>query len=159
MLKVIAHLIPPPYDGGVLESALLRELLDYWRAKRAGGRLPSRADVDPAELKALLPHLYLLEVEPAPRRFRHRLIGTKVARWSGRDVTGRYAGDGACGDAGRVLLELYERVADAAQPLFTPWQPSILGSSAMQFSRLLLPLSTDGRRIDMILGGADEKPD
>jgi hypothetical protein len=29
----------------------------------------------------------------------------------------------------------------------------------MQFSRLLLPLSNDGRRVDMILGGADEKPD
>jgi len=69
---------------------LVRRLHDVWSQKRPGGRLPRRADFDPVELKALLPNLMIVEPEPAPFRLRYRLVGTKIARVSGFDFTGRY---------------------------------------------------------------------
>jgi len=41
---------------------LLQQGYRYWDAKRAGKSMPSRADIDPIEMPALLPHVVLLEV-------------------------------------------------------------------------------------------------
>ena len=66
------------------------ELLRYWESRRHGDRLPARADIEPLELRGLLPHLLLLEVERAGDRlrFRFRVAGTAFTTLIGRDVTG-----------------------------------------------------------------------
>jgi len=151
-----AYELSPPFEQPGVDSARLRSALDYWRAKRREGRLPSRADLDPLELKPLLPFLYLIDVLGEPRRFRYRLIGTQVVRWSGDDGTGRFADDEFCGSGRFELIELYERTARSAMPVVTPWQSAVLGGSMMRFARLLLPLAADGRSVDMLMGVADE---
>lgn len=52
-------------------------------------------------------------------------------------------------------LRSYERAARSALPLLTAWQPAVLGRSMTRFSRLL-PLASDGRSVDLLLGVADE---
>lgn len=152
-----AQILAPPFDETAVEGDRLKALLAYWRSKLRDGRLPARAQLDPAEMKTLLPFVYLIGVEEEPRRFRYRLIGTQIVRWSGGDATGRHADDPFCGEGRFALIELYQTVTRAGAPVLTPWQPAVLGGSPMLFSRLLLPLSSDGARIDMILGGAEER--
>jgi hypothetical protein len=50
----------------------------YWRTKARGRRMPARADIDPAEIKPLLPDIVLLNVEWDPFRCRVRLRGTRA---------------------------------------------------------------------------------
>ncbi|HVJ43405.1 MAG TPA: PAS domain-containing protein [Dongiaceae bacterium] len=69
---------------------LVRQLHEIWQAKRTGTALPRRADFDPLDLKSVLPNLMIVEPEPEPFRLRYRLVGTKIARVSGFDFTGRY---------------------------------------------------------------------
>ena len=40
----------------------LRAMFDYWRSKRAGRKMPARSDLEPSELKALLPSMILVDV-------------------------------------------------------------------------------------------------
>lgn len=40
-------------------SQAIRDFDAYWRGKMTDGRLPARADIDPAEIKPLLPGIVL----------------------------------------------------------------------------------------------------
>lgn len=69
---------------------LVRDLYDIWAAKRGGRDLPDRHDFDPADLKSLMANMMIVEPLPSPFRLRYRLVGTRVAKVSGFDFTGRH---------------------------------------------------------------------
>lgn len=71
-------------------APLVRRFYEIWERKRTGHRMPRRGDFDPAELKDLLPNLLIIEPQLSPFRLRYRLVGTRIARVSGYDFTGRY---------------------------------------------------------------------
>lgn len=41
----------------------LRRILDYWRTKKGERPAASRAEIDPAEIRSLLPYVGLVDVE------------------------------------------------------------------------------------------------
>lgn len=59
-------------------SKKIGEALAYWESKRAGRRMPARVDIDPSEIRSLLPYVILLDVAHDPLDFRYRLIGTEI---------------------------------------------------------------------------------
>ena len=135
-----------------LRHAELRALLAYWR--RAGqGAIPSRSDIEPTEIPELLSHLMLVDVERAPIRFRARLCGTAIDRTFGRSFTGRYLDDINAGYFDRDALQDYAAVVFCKQPRFA--SRNVVGGDGhwLQYQRLLLPLSSDGWQINMLLGG------
>jgi hypothetical protein len=67
----------------------VRAVYDYWRTKRGNRLMPSRKEIDPADLKPCLPSIILLDVVPDARRFVYRLVGTKEVAERGYDPTGR----------------------------------------------------------------------
>lgn len=84
------HAVPLP-DGPT--HPLLCRLLDYWTGKHLDGRPPRRADIDPIDLGPILPHVFLLDRfadGAATRCYRIRLFGTALARFHGRDLTGKW---------------------------------------------------------------------
>jgi hypothetical protein len=62
--------------SGQIADQRLRAVFAYWRGRCPGRSMPSRADVDPAELKPYLPNIALIDVESDPPRYRYRLAGT-----------------------------------------------------------------------------------
>ena len=140
-----------------LRSPLLIALQAYWDGKRIGKAMPSRRDLDPIEIPpVLLPHLKLLDVEPEGRRFRYRLVGTGVAADYGRDTTGRYIDElEEPLHAGIRLADFYGAVATERRPKrLCGWLQRPDGEIAA-FEYLALPLSADGRTVDMIFCGLD----
>jgi hypothetical protein len=73
-----------------LTSSKIAALAGYWEAKRADRPMPLWRDIDPAEIKPLLPHLLVSRYERNPFRVRYVLVGTWLAQFSGADFTGRY---------------------------------------------------------------------
>src|SRR3546814_12073410 len=73
---------------GRLKSARVKELYDYWCAKRGDRAMPGRDDIDPAELKALLPYVLLTAVHPQPLRVFIRLVGNPVPDAAGTPPPG-----------------------------------------------------------------------
>jgi hypothetical protein len=64
--------------------------LHRWWLERCSGDIPDRADLDPADLKPLLPNLFIVDVEHDPFRIRYRLVGTRAREATGFNIVGRY---------------------------------------------------------------------
>src|SRR5688500_13935566 len=74
--------------AGVLTTRQTR-LLAYWNKRRGNRSMPARRDLDPAQIRSLLPNLVLIDVAAGCTDFRFRLLGTAVAAQCVRDHTGK----------------------------------------------------------------------
>jgi len=128
----------------------------YWDAKRRGRAMPARADIDPLEMKEWLPGVALVEVRRDPHSpyghtLHYRLIGTRPTKLRGREVTGMSVELGYFGASLEAALENYRLVIEEKTPVYD-WDhtPSPDGL-AREAETLLLPLSSDGATVDMVL--------
>jgi hypothetical protein len=155
-----------PFDpdrdlAGVLSrirSAKVAQVLRYWQSLRQGRTFPMRADVDPGEIKAALPHVMMVSLSYHPFRALYRLVGTEVVRWSRVDFTNRYADELIFQEDGRDWTTYYRIVVEARQPGFgvTDWVEK--GRNPLWVEFLVLPLSDDGETIDRCLAVEDYEP-
>lgn len=133
------------------ETERLRAALRYWTSKCADGRLPSRRDFDPpTEVPRLLPHIVLVDVAHDPLDFRYRLVGTEVCSRVDADYTGVRLTDLPHQRPGSRVWENATLVVEQRRPVFSdiPYvgaDPDVRG-----YQDLLMPLSRDGCRVDMI---------
>lgn len=137
---------------GEVDSVTIAEFDRYWRSKRRGDRLPSRADIDPAEIKRLLPSIVLLDVEREPFRVRIRLVGTRTAEFRG-DNTGKYLDQLTSMSATRRADYIAEMryVATQARPAFArDWITTNYGVTYRIFAGIW-PLAADGRQVDKLV--------
>lgn len=137
-----------------IQHAALRLLHAYWISKKGERLAPARADIDPAEMKAFLPHVFLLDVVGTPPRFRFRLVGTEVTSRYGEELTGRFLDEVDLDDVGVDILGEYQRAIREAGPVLGRWAYEKRSGQYLNYERLILPLSSDGRSIDMLLCGA-----
>lgn len=131
----------------------LSDLLRYWQDRRAGRAWPARRDIDPLELRPLLGHINMIDVVPqadGSPRFRYRLFGTEFVFYHGRDLTGRWLDE--ITDAGfrTELIAMYAGVAGKGELRMLSYD-YMLASGPHRFQALALPLSEDGRTVNMIL--------
>jgi len=147
------------YTGYVMPSEPstpgLRKLLEYWQTKCSGGRLPTRADIDPADLSFLLPNLFLMDVnmgEEARNRFRFRLFGTELARVHGRDRTGKTFHETLEEEPADGSVTWATRLVNERIPLFVGGRVRYLRKEWLKFENAMLPLQNDGGEVSMILG-------
>lgn len=136
-----------------LYSPILKELYAYWDSLRDGDGLPSRPQIEPMRIPKLLPYVILTDVEHAPRRFRRRLIGTHITSVVGRDNTGRYFDEIYGADAVGQMEAAYSVPVDERRPVRMVGNCGYLDRSWLTYEALHLPLSWDGDRVNMLLGG------
>jgi hypothetical protein len=131
------------------QAERIRDLHRYWLSKCRDGRLPTRAAIDPAEIRALLPHIILAEIE-TPFAIRYRLVGTAVAKVHGDDFTGRLHGT-VTGFAGAGLDESFRRAVERAAPVFGHSGLDAGDGTWIGFEYAILPLSETGGTVDRCL--------
>ena len=133
----------------------LRKLLEYWQSKCSDGRLPTRADIDPADLSFILPNLFLMDVDmsEAPRnRFRFRLFGTELARVHGRDRTGKTFHETLEEEPADGSVTWATRLVNERVPLFVGGRVRYLSKEWLKFENAMLPLQNEAGEVAMILG-------
>ncbi|WP_298913614.1 PAS domain-containing protein [uncultured Algimonas sp.] len=147
-------------DGSLRHQMVLpqqQEFYDMWRAKCVGGRLPARSDIDPREIKAQLPMITLTERRAAPdttagHRYKFRLAGTGFWRFYNDEIQGRHVDELPIGCRADYWHRVLDMVVDEARPFCGVTKPNTpIGSHMAQFW-IRLPLSSDGRNVDTILG-------
>jgi hypothetical protein len=134
-----------------IADSKLRRLFQYWTGKCAGRFAPSRRDIDPVEIPELLGLVNLFEVRENPRDFRVRLNGTAVAEMIGRDVTGEFCSAVMHGEDAVRCKEALEMCVDRRAPVLAETSLAFCGKPYMCQTIVILPLSSDGERIDMII--------
>jgi len=133
-----------------INDGRMLELYDYWNDKRDDKAMPSRTDIDLLDLPIQLPNIFLVDVEPAPRRYRYRLVGSNLTEVLKEDLAGRYV-DEMPWLFRRYAEPAYQEVFDTAKPQYreirifrTLWRA--------RYRRLMLPLGRAQGPIDMVLG-------
>jgi hypothetical protein len=107
--------------------------------------MPSRAEIDPLELRPCLGWVCLVDVlrERESLRFHYRIYGSGLADICGRELTGHYL-DEPGGDDGRDMLPIYRQAGETSLPLFDLRQRQFRKSTYLLESAVL-PLSDNGR--------------
>lgn len=124
----------------------------YWHSKRRGRCMPSRADIDPAEMKALLPYVFMHEADP-DGTFRVRLVGQAIVEFLGVNRTGQPVTAGLTAEGAASLMSVLDAVRQGRQPRFQQgevfwWREK----EYRRFEACFLPLSADGRHVNIVLG-------
>lgn len=129
-----------------------RILFAYWRSKLDDG-LPSRREIDPIDIPAVLPSICLTDVvrHGGGRRYRRRLVGTAVVEKFGQDNTGRWVDELYEGAALEEVLTSYEWVTETGRPRLDRCTLPREGQHYVSYDRLTLPLADDGHTVDVLL--------
>jgi hypothetical protein len=141
-------------DRPVIEDPHLQQLFDYWQSKQRGRFAPSRPDIEPEHLTFILPFLYLIDVVGVPPRFRFRLAGTGIVKEYGAEITGKFADEIDLDDRQAAIIAEYERVVRDGEPVCSRWNFIKHDGRHLTYEHLILPLSSDGRTVTMLLAGA-----
>lgn len=139
-----------------ISSKLVQRFHEHWLALCRDGRLPSRADVEPANFKSLLPYVILVDIEPSPFRVRYRLCGSRVIEVCG-NLSGKYLdelGAGSAWDPG-PYIDAYRSAVKQRRPVFI--RDSMTGEFGVRygFQAGRWPLASDGETVDMCIGIED----
>lgn len=137
-----------------LDDPIFREVFGYWRSKFRGNLLPSRKDIDPLEIPKALGHIVLIEVldgVPVPR-FRYRLWGTRVTELYGKDYTNCFLEDVVAKVSKDQVQSALEGIVKNKLPHFWQTPVPVEGRAFESKRRVMLPLSSDGIKVDMLMG-------
>lgn len=128
----------------------------YWEGKRQradGTRraMPSRADLDPVEMKSWLAQIQLIDVFHNPRRLVYRLVGEADVAFRGYNPTGRTVEEGLIGQSAEETLRNYALVIDHRLPVYDFAEYVSRSGYLRSQECLLLPLSDDGETVNMVI--------
>lgn len=136
---------------------------DYWAAKRGERLMPARADIDPLEIVSILPHVVLIDVlrdaRPGwPLDFRYRVMGTTVDAHMSRRFTGVKMSDVPHQQPDSQLFRNFAHVVKTREPQFNRVPYVGPHKDFLSVVDLVMPLSTDGETVDMLMSIVDFIP-
>jgi hypothetical protein len=131
-------------------DADLKRLYEYWLAQRGTRLAPPRAPFDPVTLRYVLGNLLLIDVLHDPLRFRYRLCGTNIVQRVGLDLTGQFVDQHPEPQFREFALQGYRKVIETGAPLHGV-RDRVFDGRTRRYEVLMLPISGDGERIDMII--------
>lgn len=141
-----------------LRSSTVLALHAYWCSKRRGRPMPAPADIDPVEIRPLLPSLIIAEYVGMPLRVRYRLVGTQQVYYNGLDFTGLYLDQIDWGFENAFVRLVHDTLQRTAAPVLGRYQwgfrESVLGFA--EFGAF--PLSDDGATVSRCVGIDDFVP-
>lgn len=124
----------------------LADFLALWNTKRGNRRFPSRADFTVTDLKPWFGRLNVMAVEGDEARF--LIFSEESVRHYGREMTGKllseFTPDGL---AQAALADHRAFMASGGTPM-TRVVSGPFGDRYLRWTRLVVPLSSDGEKID-----------
>ena len=138
-----------------IESPILRQGVDYWRALKGARTYPSRGDIKPRDLTLLLRNVVLLKVIDEGQDYEYRIVGDAHVISHGFSMQGRRVSevDNFSPGYGAVLKSLYDRAVRKRDVYaFRGWMER--GERDMPFmysESVFMPMGPDESTIDHVL--------
>ena len=142
----------PVTSADELNDPILIGLVSYWQGLPRTGSIPLYESVDVVDMPPhLLPNIFVVEVENEPRDYKYRLVGTELDRRNGFAGTGMRLSEMPI-DHTEKLAEEFNRIVESGQPRFSSGV-FITGDELFRdVERVVVPLSHDGEKVDLLLG-------
>lgn len=138
-------------DIDQVRSQKVRTLWEWWNAARGPRDIPGRQDLDPAILKSIMPWLLIAEAETHPFRIRYRLVGTRVAQFSGFDFTGGYLDALWPGEGCEPWLSYYRSAYDSRSFVVGSSTEATTTGATLQYEFAVFPLSCGGASVEQFV--------
>jgi hypothetical protein len=135
-----------------ISDARLTRLYQYWIEKKGNRLAPSRTDIAPEDIPKILPWVFIME--RVGDRLRYRLAGSAFTQMYGGSLTGRFLDEIDLDHITASYIGQYEQSAKTMTPVASTWRFTKLDGRYLDYERLILPLSQDGRSANMFLCGA-----
>jgi hypothetical protein len=135
-----------------LDSEMQQRALAYWQGKRGERSMPSRKDIEPTEIPDLLANMVLVDVSHDPLDFKYRLIGTAIVERIAFDYTGMRFVDLDHQQPGSKVWETAARICQERAPVISDIPYVGPDEWVRGYRDLYLPLSDDGKTVNMIMG-------
>jgi hypothetical protein len=152
-----AALAPATDALAVLSDPRLHRFHAYLEAKRGTREFAARRDIDPLDFAYILGNVLLLDVLYEPFRFRYRLIGTILSAKAGYDLTGKFVDDHPDRDYSRYVTARYVETVTGRRPTSGNYE-FVMDGKVKRYQCLRVPLSSDGRTIDMLVAAVITGP-
>lgn len=127
------------------------ELFDYWTEKRGKSAAPNRTDIEPADIRTLLPHVFICDLND-DGQLNFRLAGTALCALHGRELKGTAFSALWLADGTRNAGRTGTSVASAATPAVLSLDCLSNGGRVAQAEMLLLPITGPSGRNDRLIG-------
>lgn len=131
----------------------LAAILNYWNTKRGERFAPPRSAIDPSDFIDALPRVKLVDVQRGLNGeidFRFRLAGTWIGNVLGTELTRLRPRDLQPPQFGSLVHDHYAQCVRERRPLLHKVEIDSV-RRIHSYARLLLPLSSDGEQIDMLM--------
>ena len=120
--------------------------------------MPSRADLDPIDIRFAIGDVILAEViDETPPRFRIRLHGTNLSERTRFDLTGKMLDEMPVPEFRELSYRSFRKVVRTREPLHA-LADRVLDGRTQRYEAILLPLSSNGRTVDRLLVGMIYEP-
>lgn len=136
-------------------SPRIRRFYDYWNVLRGDRPMPARADIDPAEIKDLLPGIIMIDVGGEPPALVYRLVGTDEVAARGHDPTGKSVADAVYAENPAEALRSYWLAAETRDVVYHEEPSATKSPHLSQVGMLVTPLSSDGDTVDILFAFVD----
>jgi len=134
-----------------IRSPLVISLFTYWNRIRAGRIAPLWSDVQPGDIKSLLPYIMVVEVLELPFDVRYRIVGTAVVEAFGYDFTWETLRLPKHDLETAAWLGVYREFVERQGPCFAQYKVSMSPKEALVVDVGVFPLSSDGATIDRLI--------
>lgn len=126
-------------------------LIEYWSARKVGGRVPARASINPGEFAELAPQAFVLGRE-GMGAYPVRLTGAFVSELHQRDLRGDNMLDLWAADSRPELRQGLEAARAAGEPLVICADIHAADVATVGMEVAFMPLSTSGGEVNRFLG-------
>ena len=143
-----------------MKHKTIQSLFDYWNTKRDGRPAPMRSEIQPGEIRSILPHVFILEREN-DASFRFRLAGTGLCGIYGMEFRNHNLLSMWQEDCLGSIKQALDEVTRNASVSLVEYTASTAQQREATFEMILLPLAQDNGVITRVLGAAvpvDEFP-
>jgi len=142
-----------PYDRAYPELA---DIYEYWCRKQGGQFAPSWADVNLVDLPAkAIPKVCVVDVSIDKTDFIYRFWGTAITGMHRYDLTGKSVLDLKPAPYANTIYQQYKSVYETKEPRGFLTEVPLASGLLAYYAVVRLPLSSNGRDIDMILSAED----
>lgn len=136
-------------------SPLIKQGFSYWQSKCKGDQLPQWCDINPAEIKTLLPSFILVQVMQDPLDFMEKITGETVRHHTAGNSMGKNWRDYPGREPGSQIWSRLENVVKIKQPCFLTIPYVGPQRDFLKIKTVLCPLSEDGKTVEKIITFVD----
>lgn len=143
-----------------MKHKTIHTLFDYWNAIRAGRPAPLRSEIQPGEIRSILPNVFILEREK-DESYRFRLAGTGLCSIYGMEFRNHNLLSMWQGECVASLRNTLDEVTRNAAVSVIEYTASTSAEREATFEMILMPLAQENGVITRVLGAAvpiDELP-